>query len=303
MINRNNLFLFYTGEHSIYTAKYPITYWQVTGENHWCHVDSSQTTAQQYHVHMDFKKNGYQFLLAKQPRVWNGKSKRSLSMEAAPVRISLSLLHQCSPQRCLTSAPHLQRRQEGGKQRLQTAQNCLHCQCFGQLNTISPMTQGLWGPWDPKKFLYWRGCQVVRQSEAPGGGDWGGGTPAVWFWYKATSLMYCGQQGAYQQPLHTWPQSVHSLCLTWRQTTERQLTREKAKREHSRPSFIKAETQMPKFHQSGNTDTKFHQSRNTDAQVSSKWEHRRPSFISDKFSIQRRKRLKSHTHTHTVGPC
>lgn len=173
-------------------------------------------------------------LLAIQPRFWNGKSKRSLGIKAAPGRISLSLLRQCSPRRCLTFAPHLKRRQEGGKQRLQTVQNFLHFRCFGQCKIQSPQWPRNYGVHETLRSF------STREAAKPFGRVRHlAGEPAVWFWHLwATSLMCCGQHGAYQQPRHMWPQSVHSLCLTWRQTIERQLMRKKSK----------ARTQMPMFH-------------------------------------------------------
>lgn len=42
------------------------------------HNDSSQITVQQCRAHTDFKSNSYQYSSGKQPRLRNGKSKRSL---------------------------------------------------------------------------------------------------------------------------------------------------------------------------------------------------------------------------------
>lgn len=173
-------------------------------------------------------------LLAKQPRFWNGKSKRRLGIKAAPGGISLSLRRQGSPQHCLTFASHLKRRQEGGKQItdgsefsslsvLWTVPNMIsaHDKDYGALRPFPPLFFSLWSfatAEAAKSFDRMR--HLVRG-------------PTVWFRHKATSLVHYGQQGSHRQPRHMGPQST-----VRRQKPERQLMREKGRQNHRGLSLI-----------------------------------------------------------------
>lgn len=139
-----------------------------------CPITDGQ--GQQCHVQTGFKRMVSNTLPAKQPRFWNGKSKRSLGIKAAPGGISLSLRRQGSPQHCLTFAPHLKRRQEGGKQITDGSE----CSSLSVLWTIQnlifahdPRIMGFLRPFPPLFFSLWsccRGCHVLWWNEAPGGG-------------------------------------------------------------------------------------------------------------------------------------
>lgn len=234
MINRNNLFLFYTGEHIciLYSGVSHSLLASHRWESPTPHCPITDGQGQQCHVQTGFKRMVSNTLLAKQPRFWNGKSKRSLGIKAAPGRISLSLRRQGSPRRCLTFAPHLKRRQEGGKQItdgsecsslsvLWTIQNLIfaHDRDYGVPETLPTIA------FQPMKLCYCRGCQVLWRNEAPGGG---------------TSCLIPAQTN---QPRALWPTWITlaatphqvSLCLTWTQKPERGKNERKAKPQ--RPEF------------------------------------------------------------------